>query len=112
MDSLSLMASSSPVLDIRGVPSNPVPGAGGDHIPIKANKARRAELGEDDHVPALEREECDTRTTVVAPDPTVRRMYVTRPHIRAYGATEGCPDARVLKRADQCYTTSSAGRGS
>ena len=58
------------VLNIRGVPSNTVPCAGGDHIPIEANGARRAELGGDEHVPAQEREECDARTTVAAPDPT------------------------------------------
>ena len=34
------------------------------HISIVANEARRAELGEDNDVPAQEHEECDTRTTV------------------------------------------------
>ena len=31
--------------------AQPVPGAGGDHIPIDANGARRAELGKDEHAP-------------------------------------------------------------
>ena len=53
------------VLNFRPTPH---PGVGGDHIPIGANEARRAEPGEDEHVPAQEREEWDSRTTVVAPD--------------------------------------------
>ena len=84
------------VLNIRGVPSNTVPCAGGDHIPIEANGAA-AELGGDEHVPAQEREECDARTTVAAPDPKVRRMCVTRAHIREYGATEWCPGCKRVE---------------
>ena len=39
------------VLNIRGIPYNPVPGAGGDHIPIEANRTRHAVHEEDEHVP-------------------------------------------------------------
>ena len=85
------------VLNIRGIASNPVPGAGGDHIPIAANGTKHAERGEDEHTPAQEREKCDTRSTVAAPDPTVRRMYITRSHIREYGATEGCPECKGIE---------------
>ena len=56
-----------------------MPGFGGDHIPIEANGSRHAERGEDEHAPAQEREKCDTRPTVAAPDP----MYIyitTMPH--------------------------------
>ena len=92
------------LLNIRGIPSNPVPGVGGDHIPIEANGTRHAERGEDEHVPAPERESCDTRSTVAAPDPTVRMMYITGSHIREYGATEGFPGCKRAQRADQCHT--------
>ena len=85
------------VLNIRGVPSNPVVGAAGDHISIEANGTRRAELGEDERVPAQDREECDTRTTVAAPDPTVWRMYKARSHIREHGATEECPGCKGIE---------------
>ena len=81
------------VMNIRGVPSNPIPGVGGDHVPLEANEARHAELGENEHVPAQERGECDTRTTVAAPDRTLRRIYVT---FRACGVTEGCPERREV----------------
>ena len=62
-----------------------MPGAQGDHIPIEdSGGARRAELGEDEHVPAQEREECDTRTNVAEPDTTVRIIYVTGAHTRMF----------------------------
>ena len=67
-----------------------MPGGGGDHIATEANGARRAELEEYEHVPAQEREECDTRTAVAALDPTVRIIHVTRANITEYGATEEC----------------------
>ena len=69
------------VLSIRGVPSNPVPGVGGDHIPIEVGGSRHAERGEDEHAPAQEREKYDTQPTGAVPDLTVRRMYMTRSHI-------------------------------
>ena len=84
-----------------------MPGAGGDHIPIEANGARRADLGEDEHVPVQEREECDTRTPAAAPDPTVTRMSVTRAHIG-----ERCHGECVRMHGDwedQRHTTTSAG---
>ena len=43
------------VLNMRGIPSNPVPGAGGDHIPIEANGTKHAVRGEDEHAPAQHR---------------------------------------------------------
>ena len=60
------------VLNIRRIPSNPVRGAGGDHILIEAYGTKHSERGEDEHAPALEREKCGTRSAVAAPDPTVR----------------------------------------
>ena len=66
------------VLNIRGISSNPV------HIPNVTNGAGYSERGEDKHAPAQEREKCDTRSTVAASDPTVRRLY------KGNGATEGC----------------------
>ena len=38
--------------------------------------------GEGEHAPAQEREKYDTQTTVAAPDPSVRRMYITRYQIK------------------------------
>ena len=76
------------VLNIRGVPSNPVPGAGRDHMIIEVSGSRHAERGEDEHAPALERENCDTLSRVAVSDPTERRMYITRSLIREYGVTE------------------------
>ena len=97
------------LLNIRGIPSNPVPGAGGDHIPTETNGTKHAERGEDEHARAREAREVWTLAlTVAAPDPTVRRMYTTKSHIREYGATDDAQDARGLKRADQCRTTMSA----
>ena len=55
------------VLNTQGIPSNPVPGAGGGYIRIEANGTKHAERGEGEHAPAQEREKCDTRTTVAAP---------------------------------------------
>ena len=40
---------------------------------------------------------CQHRSAVAAPDPTVRRMYITRSHIREYGATEGCPGCKGIE---------------
>ena len=37
------------VLNIRGIPSNPVPGAGGDHLPIEVNEAKHTEREEGEH---------------------------------------------------------------
>ena len=82
------------VLSIRGLLSNPVPGVGGDPISIEADGSRHAERGEDERTPAQEHEKCDALPTVAAPDTTVRRMYITRSHIREYGATEGCPGCK------------------
>ena len=68
------------VLSIRGLPSNPV------------------------------REKCDNQMTVAPSDPAVRRMYITRSHIRDYGATEGCPrckgskQGRLLPHNNECRT--------
>ena len=42
------------LLNLREIPSNPVPGAGGDHIPNEANGTRHAERGQDEHVPTQE----------------------------------------------------------
>ena len=75
--------------------------------PIEANGSRHAERGEDEHAPAQEREKCDTRPTVAAPDPMY--IYITRSHIRDYGATDA-QDARGSKQASQCHTTMTAGR--
>ena len=91
---------------------NSVPGMGRDHIPIEANGSRNAERGEDEHTPAQEREKCDTRPTVDTLDTTVRRMYITRSHIREYGFTEGCPGCLGSKQVNHCHTTMTAGRGS
>ena len=71
-----------------------MPHVGGDHILIEANGTHNAERGEGGHATAQEREKCDTRSPVAAPDPTVRRMHTTRSHIREYGATEGCPGCK------------------
>ena len=79
-----------------------MPGARGDHIPFEANGRKHAELGEDEHARSWEREKCDTRSTVAATDPTVRRMYTTRSHVREYSVTEG------LKQADRCHRITSA----
>ena len=62
---------------IRGVPSNPVTGVQGNHIPIEVGGSRHAERGEDEHATAQEREKCDTQTTLAAPDPTVRTTQFT-----------------------------------
>ena len=85
------------VLSIRGVPSNPVPGVAGDRIPIEVGGSRHAERGEDEDAPAQERERCDNQTTNGAPDPTVRRMYITRSHIRDYGAARGCAGCKGIE---------------
>ena len=85
------------VLNMGGIPSNPVPGAGGDHIPIEASGTRHTERGEVEHAAAPEREKCDTRSTVAALDPTVRRMCMTRSHIRQCGVTEGCPRCKWIE---------------
>ena len=82
------------VLNIRGIPPNPVPGTGGDHTPIEVNGTKHAEHGEDEHALAREREKSDTRSTVAASDPTVRTMYRASWHIREHGASEGCPGCR------------------
>ena len=95
------------VLSMRGIPSNPVPGVGGDHIAIETNGSRHAERGEDEHTP---RGKCDTLPTVAALDPTVRKMYITRAHIRDYGATEGCPGCKGIEKGSSCHTTTIAGR--
>ena len=39
------------VLSMRGVQSNPVPGVGGDHVPVDVVGSRNAECGEDEHAP-------------------------------------------------------------
>ena len=54
------------------IPSNPVPGVGGDHIAIEVSGSMRAERGEVDHAPAQESEKCDFLPTVAALDPTGR----------------------------------------
>ena len=46
------------MLNMGGIPSNPVPGAGGDHIANDANGTKHAERGECVHAPAQEREKC------------------------------------------------------
>ena len=68
------------MLNIRGVPSDPVSGAEGDHVPTEAHRVRHAELGGDEHMPTQEREECDTRTIVAALDRILRIFYVQRAH--------------------------------
>ena len=78
-----------------------MPGASGDLIPIEARGTNHAECGKDEHMPAQEREKCDTRSTGAAPDLAVGGMYITSSHIREYCAQH----ARGLKRADQCHTT-------
>ena len=66
--------------------------------------------GEDEHAPAPEREKRDTRPTVAAPSPTVRRLCTTRSHIREDGATEGCPRCKGIEagrsrpRNNECRT--------
>ena len=84
------------VLSTRGIPSNPVPSTGKDHIPTEVNGTK--------HALAREREKCDARPIVAAPDPTVRGMYMTRTHTAPQRDDQ---DARGLKRADQCRTTTS-----
>ena len=87
------------VLTIRGVPSHPVPCAGGDHIPIEGHWAKRAELGEEEHVPVQDRGECDTRTTATVPDPTDIEEIVrdqSTHHNRAELQKKGVQDARGL----------------
>ena len=85
------------VSSIRGIPSNPVPSAGKDHIPTEVKGTKHAERGEDEHAPARERKKCDVRPTVATPEPTVRRMHMTRTHTREYGATEGCPRCKGIE---------------
>ena len=80
------------VLNNRGIPSNIVPGVGGDHIPIEANGTRHADRGGDENAPAEER-----RAHVAARDPTMRSMYVTKAHIREYGAAEWCSGCRGIE---------------
>ena len=97
------------VLNIRGVPSNPVQSAGGDQI--EANGVRRREPGKDEHMPVQEGRACDTRATVAAPDSTVRRMYFKRTSEHTV-PRRGAQDVWGLTRAERCHTTTSAGRGS
>ena len=103
------------VLSIHGIPSNSVPGVGRDRILIKVRGSRHAERGEDEHGPAQEHEMCDILPTVAAPGPTVRRMYITRAHIREYGAAEGCPGCmgiearRSMPQNSECRTRTRAG---
>ena len=99
------------VLNFQGIPSNPVPGAGrGTTSQLRSTGQKHAERGEDEHAPVREREKCDTRSTVARPDPTVRRMYISRSHIRENGATEGCPGCKGIEtggsmpRNNECRT--------
>ena len=57
------------VLNIRGTSPNSMSDAGEN---VKKMK----------HAPAQVREKCDSRPTVAAPQPTVRRMYIITSHIR------------------------------
>ena len=89
------------VLNIRGVPSNPVPGVGGDHVPGEVGGSRHAERGEDEHAPAQELEKYDNQPTVAEPHRTSESMELQT----------DVPDARRSKQADQCHTTMNAERG-
>ena len=89
------------------VPSNLEPGAGGDHIPMKSAGQGMPNKEEDVHAPPQKREKHDNRPTVAAPDPRVMRMHRTCAHQRIWHH-RGMPR---LQEADQCHTTTNAGRG-
>ena len=85
------------VLSTKGIPSNPVLGVVRDRIPTEVNGSWHAKRGEEEQAPAQGRGRCDTRPTVAAPDPTVRRKYIARSHVRECGATEGCPGCKRIE---------------
>ena len=65
---------------------------------------RRREPGKDEHIPVQE----GRAASVAAPDSIVEN--VLKAHIRAYGATEGCPGCmgiatgRTMPHNDECRT--------
>ena len=89
------------VLSKRGIPSNPVPSTGKDNIPTEVKGTKHAERGEDEHAPARKHKKCDVRTTVVALEPTVRRMYVTRTHTRECPTCKGIESDRSTRRIEE-----------
>ena len=89
------------VLSKRGIPSNPVPSTGKDHIPTEVKGTKHAERGEDEHAPARKHKKCDVRPTVAALEPTVRRMYVTRTHTRECPTCKGIESDRSTRRIEE-----------